>query len=71
MKERTTVTFQPEPDIKPVLTEAVKRGRGALSRLINQALRERLPVVIKNWDRFKGKPPSFDCADGQHVSLSA
>jgi hypothetical protein len=72
MKERRTITFQPEPDVAPVVLAARKKGRGIASRLINQALREQLPAVIKKYEVFRGpKPASFEGAHSQPVSLAA
>lgn len=52
MKQRITITFEPDADVLQKLSEADKRGRGVRSRLINQAIRERLADAMRRWDAF-------------------
>jgi hypothetical protein len=73
MSKTRTVTFQPTPDLAPLLEEVKKRGRGVQSHVINKALRKGLTKAIKEWERYRGPSTAspFNRADAQpSVSLA-
>lgn len=69
MAKQKTVTFQPESDVLDYLEQANRRGRGVRTRIINQALRECGPQVLKQWDRWRKPKRSFQHADPRSGSL--
>ncbi len=57
---KRTVTFSPDKDVSAQLAEVQKRGYGVRSRVINQAIREQLPKVLKRWDGFSQQSEGAD-----------
>lgn len=52
--KRKTVTFEPEPDLIPLLDEIDEKGRRIRSLIINRTLRRGLSESLQEWTRFRG-----------------
>jgi hypothetical protein len=56
-EKRTTVTFEPDTDIIPLIKEIDANGRRIRSLLINRTLRRGLVDSLQEWARFQGEGP--------------
>jgi len=55
--KRTTVTFEPDTDLIPLIKEIDGKGRRIRSLIIKRTLRRGLMESLQEWARFRGEGP--------------